>query len=118
MVNTVTNYGRSGLYEWFFQRVTAVAITLYFVFLHYYLLVIPTTYEAWFGLYCNGLFKISSTLIFVCIIIHAWIGLWTVLTDYLKIVKLRAFCQIVANTIFFICFIVFVDSLWFTDGLW
>lgn len=118
MVDNITNYGKNGLYEWFFQRVTAVVIGVYFVYLHCYILNAPAEYLTWYSLYCNWFFKIFSTFVFMCVIIHAWVGMWTIFTDYVTVIAARTILQIMLNTLFFVLLVVFIDSLWFINGMW
>ena len=41
MVTQITSFGRSGLYDWMMQRVSAVVLSLYTVFIIGYLLLNP-----------------------------------------------------------------------------
>ena len=41
MVTNVTNFSRSGLYDWMAQRVSAVVLAAYFLFLIGYLVAHP-----------------------------------------------------------------------------
>ena len=48
MVASVTSFGRSGLYDWMIQRVTAVVLAAYTVFILGYLVLNPDlTYMQW-----------------------------------------------------------------------
>ncbi len=103
MVTAVTSFGRSGLYDWLFQRVTAVVMAAYVVFIVAYIVMHPgLTFTQWSGLFDSLWIRVFSLLTLVSIIIHAWIGLWVVLTDYLttyllggKATVLRVLTQIV-----------------------
>lgn len=84
MVTSVTNLGRSGLSDWLLQRVTALVLLAYFVFVVGFLLTTPElSYEKWKALFeCTAMRVFSmATLLSICM--HAWIGLWAVSTDYL-----------------------------------
>ena len=85
MVRTaaVTSFGRSGLSDWLIQRVTAVILAGYTLF------IIGTlacsggvTYEQWSELHNCLVMQVANTLVLLSIVVHAWIGLWSVLTDY------------------------------------
>ena len=41
MVTTITSYGRSGLADWLVQRVSAVILAVYSIFMVVYLLLNP-----------------------------------------------------------------------------
>ena len=84
MVTTVTNLSRSGLYDWMAQRVSAVLLAVYTLFLLGYLLLNPDlTYQQWVGLFSQNWMRIFSMLTLVALSVHAWVGMWTISTDYL-----------------------------------
>lgn len=86
MVTAVTSFGRSGLQDWLFQRVTAVAMAAYVIFIVAYIAMHPNlTYEQWSGLYGSLWMRVFSLITLLSIVIHAWIGLWVILTDYLTV---------------------------------
>lgn len=83
MVTAVTNLGRSGLSDWLVQRVTAVVLLAYIVFL---LIVIGSgsvEYSEWKGLFSQTWVRVFSLAALLSIVMHAWIGIWCVATDYL-----------------------------------
>src|SRR5690554_8228881 len=54
MVTNITNFGRSGLSDWLVQRVSAVILVLYTVFIVLYLLLNPgLDYATWSGLFAQ-----------------------------------------------------------------
>ncbi|MGQ9426711.1 succinate dehydrogenase, hydrophobic membrane anchor protein [Gilvimarinus sp. F26214L] len=83
MVTAVTNLGRSGVYDWLIQRVTAVVLTAYTFFIVGFILSHPDlSYGEWQGLFDQFWVRIFSLLAIISVAAHAWIGLWVVLTDY------------------------------------
>jgi succinate dehydrogenase / fumarate reductase membrane anchor subunit len=85
-VTPVTNLGRSGLSDWLIQRVSAVVIALYTLWLTGYLLAHPDlTYAQWAGLHQYFPMRLFSLLAVLAMAAHAWIGLWAVLTDYVTV---------------------------------
>lgn len=93
-VRIATSLGRSGLQDWLLQRFTAIILLLYIGFWVVYGLYYPTlNYDSWKDLFNHDLMRFSSLIALLCLLIHAWIGIWTVTTDYLKIVSLRLLCQ-------------------------
>ncbi|MEO4046640.1 succinate dehydrogenase, hydrophobic membrane anchor protein [Pseudomonas sp. CAU 1711] len=84
MVTNVTNLSRSGLYDWMAQRVSAVVLAAYFLFLIGYLVVNPGIgYDQWHALFDCTAMRIFSLLALVALGAHAWVGMWTISTDYL-----------------------------------
>ncbi|MCS2608862.1 succinate dehydrogenase, hydrophobic membrane anchor protein [Halomonas dongshanensis] len=113
MVTNITSFGRSGLSDWLMQRVSAVVLALYAVFIVAYLLFNPDLdYYTWSGLFAQTWMRIFSLLAFISMAAHAWIGLWTVTTDYLKPTHLRVGAQTV------IILAIFVFLVWGIQILW
>lgn len=84
MVTTVSGYGRSGVADFVIQRATAIVLAAYTVFIIGYLVVTPDlTFEVWRGLFDRLWVRVFSLLALISIAVHAWIGLWAVLTDYI-----------------------------------
>ena len=83
-----------GLRDWLVQRISAVVIGVYFIFIVGYLLQNQPLYFAqWRHLFNNGLVKVATLVVLIAVLWHAWIGLWTVLTDYVKNAGLRVVLQ-------------------------
>ncbi len=120
MITNVTSFSRSGLSDWLLQRVTAVVMAAYTVFITAYLLFNSgLEYSQWLGLHSHIAMKIFNVLTVLSIAIHAWIGLWAVLTDYVterllgpKATPLRIFLQLgmIAVTLVYV--------IWALDIVW
>ncbi len=73
MVTNVTNFSRSGLYDWMAQRVSAVVLAAYSLFLLGYVIANPGMgYAEWQGLFANNWMRIFSLLSLVALGAHAW----------------------------------------------
>lgn len=84
MVMSVTNMGRSGVFDYLVQRLTAVVMAAYLIFLVGFILFTPDLgYTQWQALFEHLWMRVFSLLTLLSIMAHAWIGLWAVLTDYL-----------------------------------
>jgi len=85
VVTNVTSFGRSGLSDFVIQRVSAVVIALYALYLIAFFLFNPAVSHddlvAFFG---SVTMKTFSTLAVFATAAHAWIGMWTVGTDYIR----------------------------------
>jgi succinate dehydrogenase membrane anchor subunit len=81
MVTSVTSMGRSGLYDWLMQRVTAVILLAYFLCIGS-VLIGGVDYASWSELFSQTWMRIFSLAALISLGIHAWVGLWAVLTDY------------------------------------
>ncbi len=94
MVTNVTSLTGNGLKDWLIQRVTAVYFAAYSLFLLAYLLFHPQlNYVQWHNLFHCVVFQIASLIALFALSLHAWIGVWTVTTDYMKCTVLRLSVQ-------------------------
>jgi len=113
MVTTVTSYGRSGLSDWFLQRVSAVILAAYSIFMVVYLLLNPDIdFTQWQALFDNTGMRIFSLMALLSLGAHCWIGLWSISTDYLKHFALRFAFQMVVGLLMFIYTVWGVQLLW------
>ncbi|SEM51713.1 succinate dehydrogenase, hydrophobic membrane anchor protein [Halomonas caseinilytica] len=113
MVTNITNLGRSGLSDWLVQRASAIVLALYTLFIVGYLLFSPgLDYATWSGLFAQTWMRIFSLLAFVSLAAHAWVGLWTVTTDYIKPTGIRVAAQSI------IILAIFVFLVWGIQVLW
>lgn len=95
MVNSATNWGKNGLQDWLVQRVTAVILLLYLFFLVGYWILHPQlSYSEWYHLFTSPVMQMGSLLVLLSLAAHAWIGMWTVITDYVKPLFLRLLIEV------------------------
>ncbi|MFN3163756.1 MAG: succinate dehydrogenase, hydrophobic membrane anchor protein, partial [Pseudohongiellaceae bacterium] len=84
MVTNATNLSRSGLSDWIIQRFSAVLLGSYTIFLLVWLLLHPDLdYQQWRALFDATAMRLFSLITLAALCGHAWIGMWTVGTDYL-----------------------------------
>jgi succinate dehydrogenase / fumarate reductase membrane anchor subunit len=84
MVTAITSFGRSGLYDWLIQRVSAVVLAAYTLYIAGFIILTPDlTYAVWSELYSTLCMRVFSLATLLATAAHAWIGLWAVLSDYL-----------------------------------
>ena len=120
MVTNVTNFSRSGLYDWMAQRVSAVVLAAYFLFLLGYLLFNPgLTFAEWHGLFSHTAMRIFSLLALVALSVHAWVGMWTISTDYLTPMALGKAATVVRFLFQAVCgMAMFAFFVWGVQILW
>lgn len=100
----VTSLTGNGLRDWLIQRVSAVIVLLYFLCVGGFILANPNmNYATWHGFFMHGWLRVFSFFFMLSIVSHAWIGIWTVSTDYVKCVCLRLFLQIVVGIVLLAC---------------
>lgn len=93
MVDNLTNVMSltgQGLRDWMVQRISSVILGIYILFLFGYLVFHPGLFFSdWYNLFQNTWMRVFSVLALLSLILHAWVGVWTIATDYLKITWLR-----------------------------
>lgn len=113
MVDNITSVSRNGLRDWFIQRVSAVLIGIYAIFLIIYLLIHPNlSFETWQALFHSFWMRIATMIVLVSILYHAWIGLWIVLTDYVKCSVVRRILTVLVVLALFSCIVWGAMILW------
>ena len=81
----------SGLRAWLVQRVSAVYMLLFLVFvLAHFLLDVPRSYLAWHTWIANPVVSIATFVFFAALLAHMWVGLRDVILDYVKPLAVRA----------------------------
>jgi len=95
MVKSVTSLGRSGLHDWMIQRVSAVVLAAYVVYLSVFIFsTVDLQFSVWHDLFSQTAFKIFSFIAIASLCFHAWIGLWIISTDYLNSLAIRMIFQV------------------------
>lgn len=85
MVVNATSLSRSGVADFLLQRVSAVFLAVYAGCIIWCVLAYPDLdYAQWNTFMRSPLMLILGTLTLLSWGIHAWIGMWTVGTDYLN----------------------------------
>lgn len=84
-VTNVTSLTRSGLADYVIQRVSAVVLVLYTLCVVGFFVSAPVLdHAALVGYFGGPVMKLFSTLAVLATAAHAWIGMWTVGTDYIR----------------------------------
>lgn len=85
MVGNVTSLTNNGLRDWLIQRATALVIGVYaLVLLGFFMRNSTLDFTHWQEFFSSKPMQILGTLAVMSIVLHAWIGIWTVCTDYIK----------------------------------
>ncbi|MCC8421919.1 succinate dehydrogenase membrane anchor subunit [Photorhabdus thracensis] len=95
MVSNASALGRTGIHDWLLLRASAIIIVLYVLYmLGFVATTSEITYEVWSGFFSSSITKVFTVLALFSILAHAWIGMWQVLTDYIKPLALRLVLQL------------------------
>ncbi len=94
MVSIVASAGRNGVHDFILLRASAIILVLYAILLAGFFIVTPdVTYTAWQSFFASMSVKIATLLALASLLVHAKIGVWQVLSDYIKPAFLRGALQ-------------------------
>ncbi|WP_017445579.1 succinate dehydrogenase, hydrophobic membrane anchor protein [Gayadomonas joobiniege] len=100
MVKNAATVGRSGPHDFILVRASAIVMLAYAIFMIVFLATTPElTYAIWSDLFSAVWVKVFTLIALISLTAHAWIGLWQVLTDYVKPAGTRLFLQFFLNII-------------------
>jgi succinate dehydrogenase / fumarate reductase, membrane anchor subunit len=80
----------TGLRAWLVQRVSAVYMLFFIVFILIHFVVDPPhSYAAWHGWMTSAGVSIATAVFFTALLTHAWVGVRDVIIDYVHPVAIR-----------------------------
>ncbi len=120
MVTSVTSLGKNGLYDWVIQRATAVVLGVYFLCMMGFLVTTPDlTYDQWSSYMSSTFMRVFTLIALVSMAAHAWVGLWTISTDYFTTRQLGAAGTVIRIAFQAVCALVtVVYVVWGIQILW
>lgn len=84
-IKSATGLTGSGSRDWVMQRISAVVLAVYsVVIVGFFVFNGDLTYEQWVGFITSLPMRLLSLIAIIALAAHAWVGMWTVLTDYIK----------------------------------
>ena len=118
MVTQVLSLSRSGLADFVVQRLSAVVLAAYTVCLLGFFLG-DVTHERLVAFFYHPAMQIFSTLALLSTLTHAWIGLWTIGTDYIRPAHVGGIATTMRFTYQIVCLgILFVYLVWALRIIW
>ena len=120
MVTSVTSLGRNGIYDWLVQRVSAVVLLAWFLFVGGFVATHSgLSFADWQGLFAQTWMRIFTLIAVLALCAHAWIGMWTISTDYFTPMMLGSKATAVRLLFQLVCLAVLVIYLlWCVQILW
>ncbi|XQW83737.1 succinate dehydrogenase, hydrophobic membrane anchor protein [Thalassotalea piscium] len=113
MVNNVATVGRSGVHDFTLIRASAIILAVYvFYILGFFITTPEVTYNVWQSFFAGLCTKVLTVLALFSLLIHAWIGVWQVLSDYIKPAFLRGFLQFFFAVVLLIYLVVGLLTVW------
>ena len=118
MVNKLTNVtslSGNGMRDWLIQRATSVILAAYIIFLLAFIVCHQLLdYITWQRLFSHFSMRLFSSLFLLSLFWHAWIGMWTIVTDYIKSASLRLIIQLIIIIALFLYFVWGLVIFWGT----
>lgn len=119
-MKSATSFSRSGLSDWLVQRVSAVILAAYTVVLFGFIACNQSMdYVTWHDFMTQTCMRIFTLLALLAFVAHAWVGMWTVFTDYLtsrqmgpKADVLRLLAQIAMGIALFVVVVWGIQIIW------
>ena len=113
MLNRVVTGAHYGLRDWLVQRVTAVVMVLFVLFVVGDLLLQPQVdYDVWTRLFSNNVTRSFALLFLLSLFYHAWIGVRDIVMDYIKLASVRLIVHVV------VIFALLLYAIWSVQILW
>ena len=120
MVGKLNYLQRRGVFDWVVQRASAALLAIYTVGIIGFLIAHPNLeFETWSSLFSSQIMRIFSmvTLLFLCG--HMWVGMWTVITDYLTPLQLGSYAKPIQSLCQFgIISLIIFYAVWGTFVFW
>ena len=102
-----------GMRLWLSQRLSAVMMAIYIVFLITLLIIQqPSNFESWHVFVSPIWFRLVTLVFFISLFIHAWLGVSDVFKDYIFNKKWRASLQVLVDIL------LVVYLIWVSFILW
>lgn len=119
-MKSATSFSRSGLSDWLIQRVSAVILAVYTVVLFGFIVANPgMDYATWHDFMTTTVMRIFTLMALLSFVGHAWVGMWTVTTDYLtsrqmgpKADVLRLLVQVAMALALFVTIVWGIQIIW------
>ncbi|WDE10318.1 succinate dehydrogenase, hydrophobic membrane anchor protein [Thalassomonas haliotis] len=113
MVNNAATVGRSGVHDFILLRASALILACYVLFMAGFFVITPqVTFDIWHGLFSSLAMKVFTLLAIIAVLVHAWIGIWQVLSDYIKTAFLRGALQFIFTVTLLVYFAAGFLTVW------
>jgi succinate dehydrogenase / fumarate reductase membrane anchor subunit len=103
----------NGLRDWLVQRFSALILAGYFlVLLGFFILHPQLDYIGLRHFFATTWMQVFTLITLLSLFLHAWVGIWTVITDYINPIALRLSIQALVILTLFVYFFWGVEILW------
>lgn len=122
MVDRIVTGAHYGLRGWLVQRISAVIMVVYILFVAGYIVLNShfgdhwvrggLAYYKWVMLFSNPLMRSFSLLFLIALFYHAWIGVRDIVMDYVRSAKIRLLIYVLLTVLLLLYSIWAVQILW------
>ena len=113
MVDRVVTGAHYGLRDWLVQRISAVMMAAYALFMAGWLLLHPGfNYDAWTALFSGSVMRSFTLLVMLALFYHAWVGVRDIVMDYIKWPRLRLLIHVL------VILALLMYAIWAVQILW
>ncbi|RPG51154.1 MAG: succinate dehydrogenase, hydrophobic membrane anchor protein [Gammaproteobacteria bacterium TMED1] len=110
----------SGVIDWVIQRISSIVISSYAIWMVFWMWSVhDIDYHAWIALYSNVWMQIYSVITVVATCAHAWIGMWTIGSDYLTVRQFGELATLVRTSYNIVCVVLLLlYVVWILYIMW
>lgn len=113
MVKSVLGVNHQGLRDWVIQRISAIIIGIATISLVAYLMCHrDLSFVEWRMLFAPTGMKVVTLIVVLALAFHAWIGIWIVITDYVKPALLRFAIEVLVFMTLLACVLWALLMMW------
>lgn len=113
MVERIVSGAHYGLRDWLVQRISAVVMALYALFITGYALAQPhLDYDSWTRMFSSNILRSFTLLAMLALYYHAWIGVRDIVMDYVKPAGVRLVIHVLVILALILYFFWSVQILW------
>ena len=113
MVDRIVTGAHYGLRDWLIQRISAVIMALYALFITGYALSQPHfDYATWTRMFSSNILRSFTLLTLLALYYHAWIGVRDIVMDYIKPAGVRLLIHVLVILALLLYVIWSVQILW------
>lgn len=113
MLERVVTGAHYGLRDWLMQRITAVLMVVYLLFIAgWAVLYRERGYDAWAALFSSNVVRSATLLFLLAVFGHAWVGVRDIVMDYVKSAGARLFIYVLVIVALLLYTIWAVQILW------
>ena len=110
---SASSFSRNGVSDWLLQRASAVVLAAYTLCVLGFLFSTDAlSFSAWRAYFGSFWMQVFTLMALAAYVIHAWIGLWTIATDYIK----HSLARVLFQTLFILVLLAIswatVQTLW------